>query len=360
MAAMIPYVCTFLKKAILRVSAAVKLSPFFSVAARMFTFLSAAALLISYCFPGMAHIRVWLRLSLCFFLFALLYMQSNEGLTLIFIHRGVVQPETRRKIAAYAKRTVFVLYAAFLLLLNLKSIVILVIKAVGAGVRCFAEFLAWLIGLLHTKPGQYAEVFGFMPFDPRPSPSPLAVFILHFTAYSLVLFSLYIIMPLVWGKLKDCYARLIAKIAALFARKERFASDEAEEYTDTVETVRKLKAGKPPPKEEPGIPGLVEALGASSDTALKIRLMYAIIIKTLLKYGLPLKKSDTTWEIAEKAGCINGIGSCLNTLTTLYNNVRYGSMVTHANDLPEAESCFNTVYEGLEFGRTMGQERPLG
>lgn len=314
--------------------------------------LLAAALVVSHYWSAVSSLRGAFYLSAFTFLFFALFLRYEENLGMIFFQRSVQQPEARGKIRRNGRITVLAIYAAVLLFFNLKTLVVFVINGLRMILHQIAEWVLWLIGLLlRHKHGNYSETFGFIPFDPSPSPYPLVVFLLYFTGYSLAFLALYLLLPVLFKKCRELFHRICQLVRRLLGWRAHRGIVGQEEYQESVEIVRASSKGKGARASGLSVERLLKSLKGMEDPVKRVRLMYAIILRSLIHCGLGVRPSDTTSEIAGKAAGIGEVEECIDEITGIYDRVRYGGKTPQTVEVLGAEDCMQGILDHVGRGR---------
>lgn len=317
---------------------------FYSMLPSAGTIVLTCTLLATYVFSKISNLRwVFFFSAYTFILFAIL-VKRKEILNLVFVRRGVEQPEVRCKIERRSILSAFTVYAAVILLFNLKGIVIFILGILNAAAGKIFRFIIWVIGLLFRhKSGTATDYFGFMPFDPRPSGAPLAVFLLYFTIYSLLFLILYWILPRIFKYMKELYHEVYSFLRRLLANNERIVQYSPDEYIDITETDREAGAQKGQALRKPSLNELHAALKNTADPVLRLRLQYRIVLTVLKLRNYDIQSSDSTGDVCRKTAAAGALPEGLPELTVIYDAIRYGGKIPAEYDIRIADESFEKL-----------------
>ncbi len=206
--------------------------------------------------------------------------------------------------------------------------------------RRFAQAIIWFVGFLarvtggrgklpqlkgEASQGQLPEQGGWMTLA--------NIFLFMAAALAAVLLFLFIYR---W------VSRLLKYLAALLAVKG--AEGGAAEFTDEIERKVPERVKTARVKTRPGRRSL-KYLDGIRNPAEKVRYMYALALEALVKMGVPLRSSDTIWEIKRKSMAACGIN--MDDLNRVYEPVRYGEKPPVLNELSRAYSvCMDILRRG--------------
>ncbi len=274
-------------------------------------------------------------ISVLFLLFAI-FMQGLEQTHFLFTARGVDLPEVRKRVVYRGLLTAACLFGLILTVTQLKGFIWFLICTTAEGL---GKFVLWLFSLFprHREGSPPSEGFGFMPFDPRPSPYPLVVFLLYFASSFAGLSLLFWVLTKAGPALKRLVRAIFRWLSGWFASTKGPEAEGGEEFTDTVESVEK-KMGKKPGGRRFSVPELLRRLKAESNPVYKVRICYQIILIGLLDQLGDISAADTTGDIYRKASSVMKMPEekdVLERATVLYDRVRYGNGIPEEFEVEE-------------------------
>ncbi len=293
-------------------------------------------LLLSELYWKAAFLKERLMVISVFFLLFAIFKQGLEQTHFLFTARGVDLPEVRKRVVYRGLLTAACLFGLILAVTNLKGVIWFLICAIAEGLE---KFVLWLFSLFpkHREGSPPPEGFGFMPFDPRPSPYPLVVFLLYFASSFAGLSLLYWVLTRAGPALKRLVRIILRWLSGWFVSKKSPEGEGGEEFTDTVEAVEK-KMGKKPAGRRFSLPDLLQRLKAESNPVYKVRICYQIILIGLSEQLRNISTADTTGDICRKASAVMKMSEekeMLEKATGLYDRVRYGSGIPEESEVEE-------------------------
>lgn len=238
-------------------------------------------------------------------------------------------PENIRKINIYS--TLFLsLLIVFLFYFN--QIVIYAVRIIG--------YLAGQFILLAAK--MISIIFSIKDEDPGVPPgagpgnmggavsrtNPILNFIGNILVYFILMYTIYKISPFIIKGIIAVLKKIKIFIKKLFTISAGFneKNSDIEDYSDEIESIDRYSEKRTGKRVK-----LRNADKADyrriTDPVLKIRAAFRFIMLFLASLGIPLSKADTAREINQRANDKLGFLENLNSITALYEAVRYGGVV---------------------------------
>lgn len=268
-----------------------------------------------------------LVLSILFIFFAIC-KDWLEQTHFLFTARGVELQDVRKKIVRRGLFTAVCTFGLILGITNLKGFIWFIICTLTDWLY---RFVAWLISLIpkHKQGSLPLEGFGFMPFDPQPSPYPLVVFMLYFISSFVGLSLLLLLLSKIGAALKRFAGHILRLLLRLFMNEDKVNYESEDEFTDIVEETGRAKSHISSGRRFSAAAWL-QRLEYESDPIHKVRICYRIIVMMLKEHIIAVSDTDTTGDIYRKASRAMEMPERVEMLekaTCLYDRVRYGAVI---------------------------------
>ncbi len=286
-------------------------------------------------------------------------VRNQQNLNRTFKLKHIDSESVPQNIRKYNIGIVIVIFFTILMLFNMKNIIIFVFRICGyvlIGVLWLFNFLLSLfIGSEGggSGGGGQSDIIGELGGE-----SSLLAQIIYTIIFGslLLIVAIYVVriiaknFPEFVQKVKKLISRFFKWIAGLFNMSPK-KDEGSEDYTDHIETII-------PKEEEPiktnyykkisSIKRGLRILKRTDDPVKKIRIVYYLMLKVLYDKNIPIRESDTTWEIYEKAIDIEGIESEFSDITKIYNEIRYNETVPDKEEVEDTVRKFSKIYEMLK------------
>lgn len=301
-----------------------------------------------------AHLKPWLYAAACTYIFFYLILKNQEDIDEnIFDKKHIEKSILPRNLRSFNTKVVIALFLAIMLLFNLKSVALWLIKLAGWITFYTMKFLIWLTGLFfsvskveNTPPGPSpgGMQFGEMITEIH----PWSNFIWNVIKYFLILYAVWGLGCFLVRRFGAVARRLWEYLKKLVAWGGETREIQTGDYRDESEIVK-------PPREGDGRHAIRAAMKRTrrslkniNDPVERIRFIYGSILELLGIYGIKTEKSDTTLDILSKALSIDGIEAPLREVTHVYNGVRYGGSIPGPETLARTEERYNETVGLLE------------
>lgn len=306
----------------------------------------------AYFFRPALYLKPYLYVISYFYILAYLILKNQEDIDRnIFVKKHVeksILPKNMRSFNTYA---VVVLFAAILLLFNLKSFVMVLLKMTGRIFRYVITAVLWIMN--HLNPIGKGEASQVAPptvnfeFHGVFEIHPFRNFLSHVLQSFILLYTVYHIVMAIIRKAPALISRLAALLRRIFTWKEAEAASKIQDYDEETETVIPRKDHNKYRELRNRIRNAKRELKSIYDPVERIRYIYGSVIGMLGIFGIVIDKSDTTAEIHFKSSTINGIDPPLLQLTESYNLVRYGDCIPDTISLKYVENNYNIIVQFL-------------
>lgn len=293
------------------------------------------------------HLRPWLYAAACAYIFLYLILKNQEDIDEnIFDKKHIEKSILPRNLRSFNTKVVIVLFLAIMLLFNLKSVALWLIKLVGWISFYILKFLIWLSNLLlpggAVEMNQPAQQQGGVQFGEMITEvHPWSNFVWNIIKYFLVIYIVWSLVCFLARKSGAVARRLWEYLKKLISWDRENREIQTGDYKDETEIVKPLRDGEGRHAMRAAMKRTRRGLKSIDDPVERVRFIYASILELLGIYGIKTEKSDTTFDILGKALSINGIEAPLKEVTHVYNAVRYGSSVPGPEALARTEERYN-------------------
>lgn len=262
-------------------------------------------------------------------------LKSEGNIDEVFLKRGVEIPEVQRSIRKANLKLVAILYGIILVLFNIKDLLSVVLRFILLTYIKINLFIMYLISLLFAnKDGASQGQQGSMNLPVEPGDgNKTANTLFTIVAVILIIFILYKLIP----KLFKAIAELIRFIKSKLKRKikiddNRYEDNECEEI---IEITRQSSDSWMKRRKRNNLYSLLKK---THDPAERVRLIYRIILNELGKKGIGVAASDTAGQVAKKAHSKDELKASLESVTSIYEQVRYGEVIPDAASISKVEA----------------------
>ncbi len=271
----------------------------------------------------------------------------------ISLKRGVDSYGTQKKLRSYNIKLVLIICLIIAFLINLREIVARIITLFMKMAVYAIGGVFYIIGLLFPQSSQTGEESGtdnigeMMP--PGESNSTVDI-ILTIVFGILFIYLAYKLLPKLLKSIARFFKSLGIKISNLFYklfRAERQTDfQDTGEYMDEIEIVKLQKPAVV--KNIPSHKRYKKQLRKIKDPVKRIRFIYAMALEKLAEASIKIKPSDTTGEISARLKCRNEIENEFQSLTAIYDGVRYGQIIPTGEQEQTALNKYESIFSKLK------------
>lgn len=281
------------------------------------------------------------------FIFAFIFMmmsfivQNQSELDYVFIKKTSHSAPIPDKIRSYNLASVILFFASVILLINLKGIVMSILKALQQVIGWIAGAIsAFLSMIMPYGPEEQSPAPGmqYPVFSASEARNPIWGLITDIVQYFILLYLIYKISPYMFSALKKAvasFAEWVKRLLKVSSQKELQSRQDC--YYDEIEPIAAgersvlRKAVKKPPIN------IKRNLKKIKDPVQKVRYIYYAVLCIILKKDRALSRSDTTEEIYDKIKDCKEMVHYVREVTEVYDRVRYGMQIPqkHETDLLE-------------------------
>jgi hypothetical protein len=310
-------------------------------------------------FSDVRYLKPWLFGVSYFFIFAFLVVRNQEDIdSNIFDKKHIEKSILPKNLRSFNTAAISVVFALILLLFNLKTVIMAIMRLLGQLSLLIMKFMIWLaeklLPLNETEQGSGPSNGGSFGFGIEQI-SPVGNFIFNIIRSFFLYYIIYRVILAVIRIIPKLWRRLAALMKKLFSLERGDKADTNSDYTDETETVLPERSQKSPAAVKKIAGRGKKDLRQIKDPVLKIRYMFSVILKMLPAAGVQPEKSDTPAELARKSGAPHvasqNISEGLSPFAAIYNQVRYGEMVPDRETLDNAELNFNKALDAMEHKR---------
>lgn len=306
-------------------------------------------------FSDVRYLKPWLFGVSYFFIFAFLVVRNQEDIDAnIFDKKHIEKSILPKNLRSFNTVAVSVVFVLILLMFNLKTVVMAIMRLIGQLSLLIMKFVVWLaeklLPLNEAEQGNGPSNGGLFDFGIQPI-SPVGNFILNIIRSFFLYYIIYRVILAIIRIIPKLSRRLAALMKKLLSLERGDKADTNSDYTDETETVLPGKS-----KNSPAAVRKIAGRGRKdlrriNDPVLKIRYMFSFILKMLPAAGIRPDRSDTPAELARKAQASQNISEGLSPFAAIYSQVRYGEMVPDRETLDNAELNFNKALDAMEHKR---------
>jgi hypothetical protein len=322
-------------------------SDIFSNRIAYFGFFVMAAVIVAANYLQQAFYLKW-YFYIILYIYILLYLvlKNQEDIdSNIYSKKYIQKSILPRNMRGFNLVAVLGLYCVILLLFNLKTVVLTLLKAGGKILGYIIIAILWIMehilppmGGTQQEKAQMPADFGFFGGAEEAVHPFLNLLGNTFKAF-IILYVLYKLLPFLLKKAAVLVIKLMDLLRKAFSH--RFPASATNEYDDETETIKPVRDVKKQRSLRKSIEGARQELGKITDPVERIRRMYGILLKMLESCGVNLEKYDTTLEIYSKSSCIDKLSEPFLPVTEQYNKVRYGGSLPDKASLSSYEIKYN-------------------
>lgn len=301
--------------------------------------------------PDAAYLRVYVSLMAYYVLLAYLIIKNQQDIDVnIYSGKYVEKSILPRNMRKFNLKTVLVLYAVIVALINIRTIKWILQQILNWTVL----FISFIVSLFKKnaalQPDKlYDNAKGAKsPFPIEFTPEhPLMIYLRDvITTFIMLYFAYWVLIFLYRVVFKKLIPRVIDYIRNFFKGKTDEDTAECRDYDDEVVIEKPESEGSKRRKAAAAVKKARSRLKDITDPAGRIRFMYAAAIELLQASGVRIIKSDTVGNISAKASAgleLADIRQPLGRLSIWYEKVRYGCRPPEENELLEAEDGYKEI-----------------
>ncbi|RCX20818.1 hypothetical protein DFR58_10120 [Anaerobacterium chartisolvens] len=289
------------------------------------------------------------------FIFALIFMmmsfivQNQSELDYVFIKKTSHSAPVPDKIRSYNLAAVLLFFAAVILLINLKGIVVSIIKAlqqvIGWVASAVSDFLSMIMpyGTQHQDPAQQMQ---YPAFPESEAQNPIWGLITDIVQYFVLLYIIYKISPHMFSALKKAaasFSEWVKRLLKVNSQNEPQSRQDC--YYDEIEPIAEDERSTLRRADKRLTINIKRDLKKIKDPVRKVRYIYYAILCTIFKKNRALSKSDTTEEIYDKIKDCKEMVHYVREATEVYDRVRYGMQIPQKNETDLLEDGLYRLFE---------------
>jgi hypothetical protein len=315
--------------------------------------LIAVTLEVTYIYKPVAYLKPIIFIIAYLYIFIFLILKNQQDIdTNIYVKKHIEKSILPRNMRSFNTWSVVVMFAAILLLFNLKPLVMILLKIAGKVTTFIITAVLWILQFLNipmdSNPQQNAPQIDSGFFGADWEIHPYMNFISSVIRYFIIIYFLYHTLLIVMRSLPSLISKLAALLRRIFSWNKAVNEKEIQDYDDETETVKPIKDRDKYREIRNKIRIAKKDLKNIIDPVERIRYIYGSVLGMLHIFGINIEKSDTTSEIYVKSQQICGIDKPLSMLTGIYNRVRYGNSIPDKVEIIATDEYYSNTVELLK------------